>query len=67
MTLLEIKKNLNTYDRDIIISSQTPQAFKFDKIYIAHKKAKGDYSDDVAIANKFGLRLKKNRRAEIKF
>ena len=61
------KKNLNTYDRDIIISSQTPQAFKFDKIYIAHKQAKGDYSDDVAIANEFGLRLKKIEGQKLNF
>ena len=64
---LRNKKNLNTYDRDIIISSQTPQAFKFDKIYIAHKQAKGDYSDDVAIANKFGLRLKKIEGQKLNF
>ena len=64
---LRNKKNLNTYDRDIIISSQTPQAFKFDKIYIAHKRAKGDYSDDVAIANKFGLRLKKIEGQKLNF
>lgn len=64
---LRNKKNLNTYDRDIIISSQTPQAFKFDKIYIAHKQAKGDYSDDVAIANEFGLRLKKIEGQKLNF
>lgn len=64
---LRNKKNLNTYDRDIIISSQTPQAFKFDKIYIAHKRAKGDYSDDVAIANEFGLRLKKIEGQKLNF
>ena len=64
---LRNKKNLNTYDRDIIISSQTPQAFKFDKIYIAYKRAKGDYSDDVAIANKFGLRLKKIEGQKLNF
>ena len=64
---LRNKKNLNTYDRDIIINSQTPQAFKFDKIYIAHKQAKGDYSDDVAIANKFGLRLKKIEGQKLNF
>lgn len=64
---LRNKKNLNTYDRDIIISSQTPQAFKFDKIYNAHKQAKGDYSDDVAIANKFGLRLKKIEGQKLNF
>ena len=61
------KKNLNTYDRDNIISSQTPQAFKFDKIYIAYKRAKGDYSDDVAIANEFGLRLKKIEGQKLNF
>lgn len=64
---LRNKKNLNTYDRDIIISSQTPQAFKFDKIYIAYKRAKGDYSDDVAIANEFGLRLKKIEGQKLNF
>ena len=64
---LRNKKNLNTYDRDIIISSQTPQAFKFDKIYIAYKRAKGDYSDDVAIANKFGLRLKRIEGQKLNF
>ena len=64
---LRNKKNLNTYDRDIIISSQTPQAFKFDKIYIAYKQAKGDYSDDVAIANEFGLRLKKIEGQKLNF
>lgn len=64
---LRNKKNLNTYDRNIIISSQTPQAFKFDKIYIAHKQAKGDYSDDVAIANEFGLRLKKIEGQKLNF
>ena len=64
---LRNKKNLNTYDRDIIISSQTPQAFKFDKIYIAHKQAKGDYSDDVSIANEFGLRLKKIEGQKLNF
>ena len=61
------KKNLNIYDRDNIISSQTPQAFKFDKIYIAYKRAKGDYSDDVAIANEFGLRLKKIEGQKLNF
>ena len=64
---LRNKKNLNTYDRDIIISSQTPQAFKFDKIYIAYKRAKGDYSDDVAIAKEFGLRLKKIEGQKLNF
>ena len=64
---LRNKKNLNTYDRDIIISSQTPQAFKFDKIYIAYKRAKGDYSDDIAIANEFGLRLKKIEGQKLNF
>ena len=64
---LRNKKNLNTYDRDIIISSQTPQAFKFDKIYIAYKRAKGDYSDDVSIANEFGLRLKKIEGQKLNF
>ena len=64
---LRNKKNLNTYDRNIIISSQTPQAFKFDKIYIAYKRAKGDYSDDVAIANEFGLRLKKIEGQKLNF
>ena len=64
---LRNKKNLNTYDRDIIISSQTPQAFKFDKIYIAYKRAKGDYSDDVAIANEFGLWLKKIEGQKLNF
>ena len=64
---LRNKKNLNTYDRDIIISSQTPQAFKFDKIYFAYKQAKGDYSDDVAIANEFGLRLKKIEGQKLNF
>ena len=64
---LRNKKNLNTYDRDNIISSQTPQAFKFDKIYIAYKRAKGDYSDDVAIANEFGLRLKKIEGQKLNF
>jgi len=64
---LRNKKNLHTYDRDIIISSQTPQAFKFDKIYIAYKRAKGDYSDDVAIANEFGLRLKKIEGQKLNF
>ena len=64
---LRNKKNLNTYDRDIIISSQTPQAFKFDKIYIAYKRAKGDYSDDIALANEFGLRLKKIEGQKLNF
>ena len=64
---LRNKKNLNTYDRDIIISSQTPQAFKFDKIYIAYKRTKGDYSDDVSIANEFGLRLKKIEGQKLNF
>ena len=64
---LRNKKNLNTYDRNIIISSQTPQAFKFDKIYIAYKRTKGDYSDDVSIANEFGLRLKKIEGQKLNF
>ena len=64
---LRNKKNLNTYDRNIIISSQTPQAFKFDKIYIAYKRAKGDHSDDVSIANEFGLRLKKIEGQKLNF
>ena len=55
---LRNKKNLNSYDRNIIISSQTPQAFKFDKIYMAYRLIKGNYSDDVAIANEFGLKIK---------
>ena len=60
MTLLEIKKNLNTYDRDIISwLTNTSKHSNLIKIYIAYKRAKGDYSDDVAIANEFGLRLKK--------
>ena len=64
---LRNKKNLNTYDRNIIISSQTPQAFKFEKIYMAYKRAKGDYPDDVAIANEFGLRLKKIEGQKLNF
>ena len=64
---LRDKKNLNTYDRNIIISSQTPQAFKFDKIYMAHKQIKGDYPDDVAIAIEFGLRIKKIEGQKLNF
>ena len=56
---LRNKKNLNPYDRNIIIGSQTPQAFKFDKIYMAYQQVKESYSDDIAIANEYGLRIKK--------
>ena len=64
---LRNNKNLNTYDRNTIISSQTPQAFKFDKIYMAYQRIKGNYSDDVAIANKFGLRIKKIEGQKLNF
>ena len=64
---LRNKKNLNYYDRNIIISSQTPQAFKFDKIYMAYQEIKGSYSDDIAIANKFGLRVKKIEGSKLNF
>ena len=64
---LRNKKNLNPYDRNIIIGSQTPQAFKFDKIYTAYKKIKGSYSDDIAIANEFGLRIKKIEGSKLNF
>ena len=64
---LRNNKNLNTYDRNTIISSQTPQAFKFDKIYMAYQKIKGNYSDDVAIASEFGLRIKKIEGQKLNF
>ena len=64
---LRNKKNLNPYDRNIIIGSQTPQAFKFDKIYTAYQKIKGSYSDDIAIANEFGLRIKKIEGSKLNF
>ena len=64
---LRNKKNLNPYDRNTIISSQTPQAFKFDKIYMAYQKIKGNYSDDVAIASEFGLRIKKIEGQKLNF
>ena len=64
---LRNKKNLNPYDRNIIISSQTPQGFKFDKIYMAYQRIKGNYSDDVAIANEFGLRIKKIEGQKLNF
>ena len=64
---LRNKKNLNPYDRNIIISSQTPQGFKFDKIYMAYQQIKGSYSDDIAIANEFGLRIKKIEGQKLNF
>ena len=64
---LRNKKSLKPYDRSIIISSQTPQAFKFDKIYMAYQKIKGNYSDDVAIASEFGLRIKKIEGQKLNF
>ena len=64
---LRNNKNLNTYDRNTIISSQTPQAFKFDKIYMAYQKIRGNYSDDVAIASEFGLRIKKIEGQKLNF
>ena len=64
---LRNNKNLNTYDRNTIISSQTPQAFKFDKIYMAYQKINGSYSDDIAIANEFGLRIKKIEGSKLNF
>ena len=64
---LRNKKNLNPYDRNIIIGSQTPQAFKFDKIYMAYQQVKESYSDDIAIANECGLRIKKIEGSKLNF
>ena len=45
----------------------TPQAFKFDKIYMAYQQVKESYSDDIAIANEYGLKNKKIEGTKLNF
>ncbi len=51
----------NTLDRHVVRTVQTPQAFAFDAIYDAHRKAaaagRDDFTDDAALAEWAGLQV----------
>jgi len=48
-----------TLDRNILIRAQTPQAFRFKAIYMAHRRQEGHaLTDDAAVAEACGLKVK---------
>ena len=47
-----------TADRERIYQIQTPQVFKRDEIVKMHSEASGDFTDDCAILESFGKRIK---------
>ena len=64
---LRNKKDFKTVDRNSIIGSQTPQAFKLHKILNAYKNVKGNFTDDLSAAHEYGLKLKRIKGNRINF
>ncbi|MEC7830800.1 MAG: 2-C-methyl-D-erythritol 2,4-cyclodiphosphate synthase [Pseudomonadota bacterium] len=64
---LRNKKNFETVDRNSLLGSQTPQAFKLNKILSAYKNVKSNFTDDIAIAHEYGLKLKRIRGSKLNF
>ena len=49
----------STLDRNLLYRAQTPQAFRYKAIYMAHRRFENiDLTDDSAIAEKAGLRVR---------
>ena len=52
---------IKNVDRDALYTVQTPQGFPYKKLLDAHEKAKNDnvnYTDDSAIATKYGIKVR---------
>lgn len=49
---------IETQDREFLYRIQTPQVFKKAEILKAHEEATGDFTDDCAVLESFGKRIK---------
>jgi 2-C-methyl-D-erythritol 4-phosphate cytidylyltransferase / 2-C-methyl-D-erythritol 2,4-cyclodiphosphate synthase len=50
---------INTIDRNFLYGAQTPQAFRYKAIYMAHRRCENkDLTDDSAIAEQSGLKVR---------